>query len=143
MSFDIVPVDPDTFSRMQQSDQPLVAYRCELQEGGCGMFMEGTTRAVAAHLRGHGITGSDTASTSCTWGDCSKILKRGSMTRHILTHLGVKVRCSVCGIVMCRHDRLHAHIASSEQCHSASVDIVDGPHGHCLVPDSWLTAHQG
>jgi hypothetical protein len=142
MSFHIVPVDPETFSRMQQSNQLLVAYRCELQEGGCGMFVEGTTRAVSAHLRGHGITGSDTASARCTWGGCSKILKRGSMPRHILTHLSVKVRCSVCGVVMCRHDRLHAHIASSEQCHFASVDIVDGPQGRFLVPESWLTAHQ-
>lgn len=142
MPFNIVPVDPETFLRVQRSDKPLVAYRCELQEVGCGMFVEGTTSAVTAHLRGHGITGPDTASTNCTWGGCSKTLKGISMTRHILTHLGVKVRCSVCGVIKCRHDILRAHITSSEQCRFASVDIVHGPQGHLLVPEGWVTPHQ-
>lgn len=142
MPFDIFPVDPETFFPVQRSDQPLVAYECKLQQFGCGMFVEGTTWAIAAHLRGHGITGPDTASTSCTWGGCSKTLKRGCMTRHILTHLGVKVRCSVCGVVKCRHDLLRAHIKSSEQCRFAFVDIVHGPEGHLLVPEGLVTAHQ-
>lgn len=142
MPFDIVPVDLETYLRVQRSDTPLVAYRCELQEVGCGMFVEGTTSAVSAHLRGHGITGPDTASTSCTWAGCSKILQRRGMTRHILTHLGVKLRCSVCGVVKCRNDLLRAHITSSEQCRFASVDIVPGPQRHFLLPEGWVTAHQ-
>ncbi|KAG2127720.1 uncharacterized protein EDB93DRAFT_1055689, partial [Suillus bovinus] len=87
----------------------LVVYECKLEGVPCGMFIEGTTSAVSAHLREHGITGPDNASTSCPWAGCYKTLKRGGMTRHILTHLGVKLCCSVCGVVKCRLDIFRAH----------------------------------
>ncbi|KAG1756102.1 hypothetical protein EDB19DRAFT_451960 [Suillus lakei] len=143
MPLNIIPltVDPETLFRMEQSDQPVVVYECKLQGEPCGMSMEGTTGAVSTHLRGHGITGPDSAITTCTWGGCYKTLKKGSMARHILTHLSVKVRCSVCGVVKCRHDLLRAHIKSSESCNLAIADNVHGPGGHVLVPTSWAIAH--
>ena len=131
------PVEPRTFLQVEQSGQPVVVYQCKLQGVPCGLFVEGTTSAVSAHLRGHGITGPDNSRTHCPWESCSKILKKESMTRHILIHFGVKVRCSVCGVVKCRRDLLRAHINSSELCHFASVEMVDGPKGHVLVPTSW------
>ncbi|KAG1739871.1 uncharacterized protein EDB91DRAFT_1134218 [Suillus paluster] len=143
MPLDIIPVtvDPETLFRMEQSGQPVTVYDCELQGTPCGMCMEGTTGAVSAHLRGHGMTSPDSAITICTWGGCSKTLKNGSMARHILAHLGVKVRCSVCGVVKCRHDILRAHIKSAEPCHLAIVDNVDGPGGRMIVPEGWVAAH--
>src|SRR5882757_4706024 len=131
---DIIRVDPETICRMEQTGQPVVVYECKLQGVPCGLCVEGTTSAVSAHLRRHGITGPEDASTTCTWGGCSKTLKRGSMTRHILTHLGVKVRCPVCGAVKSRYDIFRAHIKFSEPCHLASAEMVDGPEGRVLVP---------
>ncbi|KAG1797232.1 uncharacterized protein BJ212DRAFT_391151 [Suillus subaureus] len=142
MPLDTLNVDPEAFFRVERSGQPLVVYECKLEGVPCGMFVEGTTSAVSAHLRGHGITGPDSASTNCLWAGCSKALKRGGMTRHILTHLGVKVRCSVCGVVKCRLDILRAHIRSSELCRLACVDTVHGPEGRFLVPTGWTTTHQ-
>src|SRR6267154_1549616 len=110
MSPDIIHVDPETICRMEQIGQPVVVYECKLQGVPCGLCVEGTTSAVSAHLRRHGITGPENASTTCTWGGCSKTLKRGSMTRHILTHLSVKARCSVCGVKKCRYDLVRAQI---------------------------------
>ncbi|KAG2079211.1 hypothetical protein BDR04DRAFT_1086361 [Suillus decipiens] len=134
---DIAYVDPEIIFRVNQSGQPVVLYKCQLQEIPCGLHVEGTTCALSAHLRRHDITGPDSTSTICTWSGCFKTLKKGSMTRHLLTHLGVKVRCSVCGVVMCRHDLLRTHIKSSEPCHSAIADTVRGPEGHVFVPLDW------
>ncbi|KAG2147997.1 hypothetical protein DEU56DRAFT_783447 [Suillus clintonianus] len=142
MPLGIIHVTPETAFRVEHSGQLAVVYECKLQGIPCGMFVEGTSNAVSAHLRGHGITGPDSASTSCTWGGCSKIITRGGMARHILTHLGVKVRCTVCGVVKCRRDILRAHMRSSEPCHFASIDVVHGPEGHVLFPTGWTATHQ-
>ena len=137
---DIIPVDPHTFLQVERSGQPVIVYKCQLQ--GCNLFVEGTTSAVSAHLRGHYLAGPDSPSATCTWGTCSKTLKKGSMTRHILGHLGVKMRCSACGVVKCRLDLLRAHIKDSDPCLFASADVVNGPEGRVLVPTSWSAACQ-
>lgn len=139
MSLDIIPitVDEETVLRIEQSGQPLVVYDCKLQGAPCGMCVEGTTSAVSAHLRRHSITGPDSAITTCTWDGCYKTLKKGSMARHILTHLRVKVRCSVCGIVKCRHDLFREHVKSPGPCHLAIADTVPGPGGLVIFPMSW------
>ncbi|OAX38402.1 hypothetical protein K503DRAFT_770517 [Rhizopogon vinicolor AM-OR11-026] len=142
MSFHLIHVDPHTLLQVQQSGLPAVVYRCEIQGVPCGLFVEGTTSAMSAHLRGHGIVGPDNASTSCTWGSCSKTFKRGSLSRHILTHLGVKVRCSVCRVVKCRRDLIRAHIKTSTSCHFASAETVDGPEGYIVAPMTWSAIHQ-
>ncbi|KAG2127721.1 uncharacterized protein EDB93DRAFT_197940 [Suillus bovinus] len=144
MPLDIIPnmVDPETVFRMEQSGQPLVVYDCELQGAPCGMFVEGTTSAVSAHLRRHGITGPDSATTTCTWDGCYTTLKKGSMARHILTHLGVKARCSVCGIVRCRSDVLLEHVESSGLCHLGIAENVSGPKGHIIYPTSWAAGNE-
>jgi hypothetical protein len=143
MPLNIIPVtvDPQTLRRMEQSGQPLVVYECELWGAPCGMCLEGTTSAVSAHLRRHGIAGPDSAIITCTWGGCYKTLKKGSMARHIRTHLGIKMRCSACGVVRCRHDLLRAHINSSGPCHFATANDVPGPEGCVVVPTSWVAAH--
>ncbi|KAG2150922.1 hypothetical protein DEU56DRAFT_779136, partial [Suillus clintonianus] len=144
MSLDIIPADPEIISRMYQSGQPIVLYQCQLQGNSCGLHVEGTTSAMSAHLRiFHSIAGQDSTSAICTWGDCSKTLKKGSMARHLLTHLGVKVRCSTCGVVMCRHDLLRTHIKSSEPCYLAIADAVHGPEGRSFAPIGWAASQQG
>ncbi|KAG1887809.1 hypothetical protein F4604DRAFT_1718695 [Suillus subluteus] len=129
MPLDTLNVDPEAFFRVERSVP-------------CGMFVEGTTSALSAHLRGHGVIGPDSTKISCPWAGCSKTLKRGGLTRHILTHLGVKVQCSICGVVRCRRDLLRAHFRSSESCRFAFVEIVHGPEGHLLVPTGWTATHQ-
>ncbi|KAG1727131.1 hypothetical protein EDB19DRAFT_1833202 [Suillus lakei] len=137
-----IDVDPETLFRVEQSGQPVVVYECQLQGALCGMSMEGTPGAISAHIRRHGLNGPDGANKRCTWGGCSKMLKKESMARHILAHLGVKVCCSVCGVVKCRHYVLRAHIRSSELCQSAFAEIVHGPEGRLLVPTSWAAPYQ-
>ncbi|KAG1790719.1 uncharacterized protein HD556DRAFT_1537692 [Suillus plorans] len=116
MSLDIIPitVDAETVLRIEQSGQPLVVYDCKLQ--------------VSAHLRRHGITGPDSAITTCTWDGCYKTLKKGSMARHILTHLRVK----------CRYDLFREHVKSPGPCHLAIADTVPGPGGLVISPMSWV-----
>lgn len=135
-------VDPETLFRVEQSGQPAVVYECKLQGALCGMSVEGTTSAISAHIRWHGITGPDNASQRCSWGGCSKMLKKGSLARHIISHLEVKARCSVCGVVKCRDYVLREHMRSSELCQLASAEIVHGPEGRLLVPTSWAVPHQ-
>jgi len=132
MSFVPVGVDPYTYLQVEQNCGPVVAYQCRSQ--GCGLFMGGTTRAIAEHLKRHGITSSGDSNIPCVWEGCTKILKKGSMPRHILAHIGVKVCCSVCGVVMCRHDVLRKHIRASQTCHLASVETHDGPQGILVFP---------
>lgn len=139
---DIIDVDPETFTRVQQSGQPVVAYECKLQGPPCGVFLEGTHTAISAHLRLHGITSSDDTSVTCTWGSCSKTFKWDNMTRHILTHMVVKARCSICGVVKCRPDVIRAHIKSSEQCRFAFCDVFHGPEGRVLVGTFGTATHQ-
>lgn len=69
-------VDPETFFRVERSGRPLVVYECKLEGVPCGMFVEGTTSALSAHLRRHGITGPDSANTSCPWSRCQGALLR-------------------------------------------------------------------
>jgi hypothetical protein len=130
---DVINVDPETFTRVQQSGQSIVVYECEVRGAHCGLSLEGTRTAISAHLHRHGITCSDGTSVTCPWGSCSKTFKWENMARHILTHMGVKARCSVCGVVKCRPDVLRAHIKSSQQCHFASCDVVHGPERRYLV----------
>ncbi|KAG1799774.1 uncharacterized protein HD556DRAFT_1305310 [Suillus plorans] len=113
MPLGIVHMDPETILRANQSGQPVILYKRQLQGNLCGLYVEGTTSAMSAHLRRHGIAGPDNISTICTWGGCSKTLKKGSMIRHLLTHLGVK---------------------------SAVADNVHGPEGRLFIPSSWATA---
>ncbi|KAG2085385.1 hypothetical protein BD769DRAFT_537853 [Suillus cothurnatus] len=61
------------------------------EEVSCRMFVEGTTSAISAHMRGHGINGPDIARAQ------------------------FKVCCSVCGVMNCRLDLLRAQAKSSEQ----------------------------
>ncbi|KAG2134196.1 uncharacterized protein EDB93DRAFT_851188 [Suillus bovinus] len=134
-------IDPETLFRVEQSGQPVVVYECKLQGAPCGTTVEGTTTAISAHIRQHGITGQDSANKRrCSWGGCSKMLKKGNMARHILAHLGVKVCCSACGVVKSRRYILRAHIRSSELCQLASAEIVHGPEGHLIVPANWTAA---
>ncbi|KAJ8592678.1 hypothetical protein M405DRAFT_812398 [Rhizopogon salebrosus TDB-379] len=57
-----------------------------------------------------------------------------------MEHLGVKARCSMCGVIMCRRDLIRAHIRSSEACHLASTDVVHGPEGRALVATGFTAA---
>jgi len=133
VSRDIIPIEPETYVRMQQSHQSLVVYECKAPVP-CGVFLEGTHTAISAHLRRHGIPASpDDNNISCPWGSCSKTIKRDSLPRHILTHMGVKARCSMCGLVRFRCDVIRAHIASSERCKFAFSDVVHGLEGYTLV----------
>ncbi|KAG1746185.1 hypothetical protein EDB19DRAFT_1954115 [Suillus lakei] len=81
---DIIHVDPETILRVYQSGQPVILgspvdYMWKERPVQCPLICEDTALLVQ-----------DSTSIICTWGGCSKILKKGSMTRHLLTHLGVK-----------------------------------------------------
>jgi len=52
----LIHVNPRVLIQVEQSGQPAVVYKCKLQGIPCGLHVEGTTSAVSAHLRGHGIT---------------------------------------------------------------------------------------
>ena len=127
-----IPIEHETHVRFQSS-QSLVVYECKAAVP-CGLYLEGTHGAISAHLRRHGITASPDHNTiDCPWDGCSKTIKKDSLTRHILTHIGVKARCSMCGLVRSRCDVIRAHIASSESCKFAFSDVVHGPEGHAIV----------
>jgi len=140
-SMDAIPIEHEAHARFQ-SNQSLVVYECKAA-GPCGLYLEGTQSAISAHLRRHGITASPDHNTiDCPWGGCSKTMKKDSLTRHILTHIGVRARCSMCGLVRSRSDVIRAHIASSESCKFAFSEVVHGPEGYAVVGTISTAAHQ-
>ncbi|KAG1742504.1 hypothetical protein EDB19DRAFT_1592701, partial [Suillus lakei] len=82
---------------------------------GCTMHIGVEHKQITRHLQQyHGIntsaTSEDTQQITCLWKGCpNSRMKPGNLPRHILSHLGVRWRCSTCQAPLSREDAFRRH----------------------------------
>ncbi|KAI6043489.1 hypothetical protein EDC04DRAFT_2890887 [Pisolithus marmoratus] len=101
---------------LQKPDKLLHVYECfwDRENTACGMWIEGDQPSIADHLQHfHGFKGGETT-TGCLWRDCPKPNMKGtSIARHVVTHVGFRIRCDMCKHEFARGDACsRAHIRS-------------------------------
>lgn len=101
---------------LQRPDKLLHVYECfwDRENTACGMWIEGDQPSIADHLQHfHGFKGGETT-TRCLWRDCPKPNMKGtSIARHVVTHVGFRIRCDTCKHEFARGDACNrAHIRS-------------------------------
>ncbi|KAG1851332.1 hypothetical protein DFJ58DRAFT_426760 [Suillus subalutaceus] len=106
----------------------------------CKMHIGVEHRQISRHLQQHhGIntsaTSEDTQQISCLWSGCPKSrMKPGNLTRHILSHLGVRWNCQICGASLSRDDAFRRHTLEKPGCQYAQAVVEHG--GKSLVIDT-------
>lgn len=101
---------------LQKPDKLLHVYECfwDRENTACGMWIEGDQPSIADHLQHfHGFKGGETT-TRCLWRDCPKPNMKGtSIARHVVTHVGFRIKCDTCKHEFARGDACNrAHIRS-------------------------------
>ena len=98
-------------------DDPITRMHvCQWADQGilCGETIRGNKRNIALHLyRRHNIPlGAHKMQQECRWLNCSRVMQRESISRHIHTvHLRERARCSCgCGLFFARSDSLRRHL---------------------------------
>ncbi|KAL4068733.1 hypothetical protein V8B97DRAFT_805757 [Scleroderma yunnanense] len=110
-------VDDDAVhNALQRPDKLLHVYECfwDRENTPCGMWVEGDQPSIADHLHlFHGFRGGETT-TRCLWGDCPKPNMKGtSIARHVVTHVGFRIKCDTCKHDFARGDACNrAHTRS-------------------------------
>lgn len=110
-------IDEESWSvALTRPDKLLHVYECfwDLPHSPCGMWIEGDQSSVADHLAlFHGFRGGE-VTTRCLWRDCPKPHMKGtSIARHVVTHIGFRVKCDTC-----RHE--FARVDACNRAHSRS-----------------------
>jgi hypothetical protein len=96
-------------------DEPRHSIRCQWDGGrGCGSSIGTSPARISAHLRtGHDIYCTKAYRdelTACRWGNCTALLKRANMIKHLGNHFGtLRVLCLYCGRSLARLDSLRRH----------------------------------
>ncbi|KAH0828977.1 hypothetical protein J3R83DRAFT_2411 [Lanmaoa asiatica] len=101
---------------LQRPDKLLHVYECfwDHDHAPCGMWIEGDQSSVADHLAlFHSFRGGEVA-TRCLWRECLKPHMKGtSIARHVVTHIGFRVKCNTC-------TREFARVDACNRAHSRS-----------------------
>ena len=110
-------IDEESWSTaLARPDKLLHIYECfwDLAHTPCGMWIEGDQSSVADHLAlFHGFRGGE-VTTRCLWRDCPKPHMKGtSIARHVVTHIGFRVKCHTC-----KHE--FARVDACNRAHSRS-----------------------
>ena len=108
--------DEAVHNALQKPDKLLHVYECfwDRENTPCGMWVEGDQPSIADHLHlFHGFKGGETT-TRCLWGDCPKPNMKGtSIARHVVTHVGFRIKCDTCRHEFARGDACNrAHTRS-------------------------------
>ncbi|KAG1903230.1 uncharacterized protein F5891DRAFT_92572 [Suillus fuscotomentosus] len=118
-------------SHINTSNEHHSTHTCRWDNAGTPCSHEFTFQNIVAHLRRyHHIDADSDESFICSWitphaGRCGKKLKIDGFRRHIITHIGVKFRCSVCRKRMAaRKDLTAKHRRYHAACSRATFDIV-------------------
>ncbi|KAG0699376.1 hypothetical protein DFH29DRAFT_1081325 [Suillus ampliporus] len=108
-------------------------YLCQWDDEGrlCNHELQATPKDVLAHLREYHRIGIDNnESYHCLWvtphGLCEKQLKIQSFGRHVITHIGIRIQCSVCGMTVSRNDCAVKHRRQHPNCSQATFMIIPG-----------------
>ncbi|OJA20834.1 hypothetical protein AZE42_02510 [Rhizopogon vesiculosus] len=127
-------VDECAVQKAIESGQPLLhVYECQWDKNHspCWMYIEGDQSSVTDHLlRFHNFTGGE-GDTACVWDGClSKkraAMKGTSIARHLVTHIGYKVKCTTCLVVFAREDACRrSHSNARSDCRNMQIDPVHG-----------------
>ncbi|OJA20845.1 hypothetical protein AZE42_02506 [Rhizopogon vesiculosus] len=100
-------------------------------DAGCGLCVEAEKSDVARHLQAtHGVKpGGDKLFIPCLWDGCEKVMKKESLSRHIVAvHLSKKTECTSCGKQFARLDSKLRHIKNSKrECSDSESESHDSP----------------
>ena len=110
-------VDEESWTAaLARPDKLLHVYECfwDIAHSPCGMWIEGDQSSVADHLAlFHGFRGGE-VTTRCLWRDCPRPHMKGtSIARHVVTHIGFRVKCHTC-----KHE--FARVDACNRAHSRS-----------------------
>ncbi|KAG2043754.1 hypothetical protein BDR03DRAFT_330654 [Suillus americanus] len=101
----------------------------------CNHELQVMTKNILAHFRQHHRIDADPeGSFTCSWitphiGCCGRKLKIDSFSRHIIAHIGIKFRCSVCSKRMAaRNDLAAKHRRRHPACSQATFDAIADRH---------------
>jgi hypothetical protein len=114
---DGVLIDEESWTTaLSRPDKLVHVYECfwDLSHSPCRMWIEGDQSSVADHLAlFHGFRGGE-VTTRCLWRDCPKPHMKGtSIARHVVTHIGFRVKCHTC-----KHE--FARVDACNRAHSRS-----------------------
>lgn len=109
----------------------LHVYECKWSKNHspCHMYIEGDQSSVTDHLlRFHDFTGGE-ENTACLWDGCRSkrrtAMKGTSVARHLVTHIGHKVKCAACIVVFAREDACRrSHINPRSDCRTMQMEPV-------------------
>ncbi|KAF9228389.1 hypothetical protein BS17DRAFT_335335 [Gyrodon lividus] len=128
---DIILVDNQTLQKADRDRRTIVVvYRCQwdLHDRPCGMWVEGGLKEIRTHLRNyHDVSNRGNDSITCYWLGCFNERKPDSMSRHVMTHLGVRSACTNCGQTFARGDCARAHLRTGGGCATANIVDIPGP----------------
>ncbi|KAG2029683.1 hypothetical protein BDR03DRAFT_1096233 [Suillus americanus] len=120
-------IDQDT---LRDHTDEVTLHQCNWD--GCSMHIAVEHKQVSKHLQQyHGIntsaTSEDTQQISCLWTGCLDArMKPGNLPRHILSHLGVRRICSICGASLSRDDAFRRHTLEKPGCQYAKAVVKFG-----------------
>lgn len=115
---------------LRDHNAEVIVHPCNWQ--GCTMHIAVEHKQISKHLQQHhGIntsaTSEDTQQISCLWTDCLHArMKPGNLTRHILSHLGVRWICSSCEATLSREDAFRRHALEKLGCQDAKAVVKYG-----------------
>lgn len=121
-------------SVVRNGGRPLLhVYECQWDKSHspCGMHIEGDQASVTDHLaRFHGFTGGE-GETACLWDGCTSkkraAMKGTSVARHLVTHIGYKIKCTACNVDYAREDACRrSHANARSDCQRMQIAPVHG-----------------
>lgn len=119
---------------VRTGERPLLyVYECQWDRdhSPCGMHIEGDQASVTDHLaRFHGFTGGE-GDTACLWDGCTSkkraAMKGTSIARHLVTHIGYKIKCTACNVDYAREDACRrSHANARSDCQRMQIAPVHG-----------------
>ncbi|KAL4071318.1 hypothetical protein V8B97DRAFT_450746 [Scleroderma yunnanense] len=132
-----IVVERHTLQKAEQNPHiDVVVYECRWDEHGnpCRKWVEGNAKEIRTHLRNyHAVNGPTKDPTQCKWSNCTDELKYGSIPRHIMTHLKVTFRCSICQLSFAREDCIQSHRKTIDKCANSENIVTHGPEARLIV----------
>ncbi|KAG2159104.1 uncharacterized protein EDB93DRAFT_1118098 [Suillus bovinus] len=124
-------ISSSSSSHTDSSNEHHITHPCSWDDTGTPCGYEFISKNIVAHFRQHHQIDVDSdKSFTCCWitpnaGRCGRKFKVGGFERHIVTHIGIKFRCSVCRKRMAaRKDLAAKHRRYHAACTKATFDTI-------------------